>query len=77
VQLALALWGFLIESPPPDLLAFRRWAFSSVSHDYVAQRALVDALPDSSLRLTPAEAQDKLAAGENLVAILGPPAFTD
>jgi hypothetical protein len=29
----------------------------SVSHDYVAQRNLVDAVPEGSLRLTPAEAQ--------------------
>jgi hypothetical protein len=36
----------------------------------------MDALPESSLRLTPAEAQAKLAAGENLVAIVGPPTFT-
>ena len=76
VQLALALWGFLVDSPPADLLAARRRAFSSVSHDYVAQRALVDAIPDSSLRLTPAEAQSKLAAGENLVSIPEPPAVT-
>ena len=76
VQLALALWGFLVDSPPDDLLATRRRAFSSISHDYVAQRALVDALPESSLRLTPAEAQAKLAAGENMVVIPGPPAVT-
>ena len=76
VQLALALWGFLVDNPPADLLAARRRAFSAVSHDYVAQRALMDALPESSLRLTPAEAQAKLAAGENLVAIVGPPTFT-
>ena len=76
VQLALALWGFLVESPPEDLLATRRREFSSVSHDYVAQRSLVDAVPESSLRLTPAEAQAKLVAGENLVAIPGPPAVT-
>src|ERR1700677_5217538 len=31
VQLAVALWGFLIDSPPHDLLILRRWAFSSVS----------------------------------------------
>jgi len=76
VQLALALWGFLVESPPDDLLAIRRRTFSSVSHDYVAQRALVDALPESSLRLTPAEAQAKLAAGENLVSTPGTAAVT-
>jgi hypothetical protein len=57
-------------------LATRRQAFSAVSHDYVAQRALVDALPESSLRLTPAAAQAKLAAGENLVSIPGAPAVT-
>jgi len=36
--------GFLVDAPP-DLVAARRQAFSSVSHDYVAQRALVDAIP--------------------------------
>jgi hypothetical protein len=76
VQLALALWGFLVDSPPDDLLAARRRAFSSVSHDYVAQRALVDGVPDSSLRLTPAEAQARVAAGENLVATPAVPAVT-
>jgi hypothetical protein len=76
VQLALALWGFLVDAPPEDLLAARRRAFSSVSHDYVAQRSLVDAVPESSLRLTPAKAQAKLAAGENLVSDPGKPAVT-
>jgi hypothetical protein len=62
VQVALALWGFLVDAPA-DLVAARRLAFSSVSHDYVAQRALVDATPDSSLRLTPAQAQATLSPG--------------
>jgi hypothetical protein len=56
VQVALALWGFLVDAPA-DLVATRRLAFSSVSHDYVAQRALVDATPEASLRLSPAQAQ--------------------
>jgi hypothetical protein len=55
LQLALALWGFLVDAPAP-LVNARRLAFSSVSHDYVTQRALVDAIPEASLRLTPAEA---------------------
>jgi hypothetical protein len=76
VQLALALWGFLVDSPPNDLLATRRRAFSAVSHDYVAQRALVDALPESSLWLTPEAAQAKLAAGENLISRAVAPAVT-
>ena len=60
VQVALALWGFLVDNPPEDLVAVRRRVFSAVSHDYVAQRSLVDAIPDESLRLTPAEAQARL-----------------
>jgi hypothetical protein len=55
VQFALALWGFLVA--PGDLVPARRAAFASVSHDYVTQRALVDAIPEPALRLSPAEAQ--------------------
>jgi hypothetical protein len=76
VQLALALWGFLVDDTPEDVLVTRRRAFSSVSHDYVAQRALVDAIPDASLRLTPADAQARRAAGEDLVSSPGTPAVT-
>ncbi len=54
VRLALDLWGFL-DDAPPDVRATRRAAFSSISHDYVAQRALVDAVPEESLRLRPDE----------------------
>jgi hypothetical protein len=75
VQLALALWGFLVDAPA-DLVALRRQVFASVSHDYVAQRALVDAVPEDSLRLTPAQAQVKLESGQGLasVGVAGPPA---
>jgi hypothetical protein len=76
VQLALALWGFLVDGVPDDLLATRRRAFASVSHDYVTQRALVDAIPEASLRRTPAEAQAELAAGVSHVSDPGPPAVT-
>ena len=41
VQFALNLWGFL-DDAPPELVASRRMMFSSISHDYVAQRQLVD-----------------------------------
>jgi hypothetical protein len=66
VQLALALWGFLVDAPA-DLVAARRKAFSSVSHDYVMQRTLVDAIPEDWLRLTQPEAQARLENGESLV----------
>jgi hypothetical protein len=61
VQFALTLWGFLVDAPA-DLQSGRRSAFSSVSHDYVAQRALVDAIPEATLRLKPADARGAAAA---------------
>ncbi len=54
VRLALNLWGFL-DDAPADVRATRRAAFSSISHDYVAQRALVDSVPEETLRLRPDE----------------------
>jgi hypothetical protein len=52
VRLALNLWGFL-DDVPADVQATRRALFSSISHDYVAQRALVDSVPEETLRLQP------------------------
>ncbi len=60
VQVALGLWGFLVSDASEGLVTARRRAFSSVAHDYVAQRRLVDAIPEASLRLTPAETQVRL-----------------
>ena len=58
VRFALNLWGFL-DQVPGELLAERRAAFSSIAHDYVAQRRLVDAVPEETLRLSPEEALAK------------------
>jgi hypothetical protein len=61
VQFALTLWGFLAVAPAA-LQAARRLAFASVAHDYVAQRSLVDGIPEATLRLKPADAQGAAAA---------------
>ena len=61
VRFALNLWGFL-DDVPAERVATRRAAFSSISHDYVAQRALVDSVPEETLRLSPEEARDGTAA---------------
>ena len=58
VRLALNLWGFL-DDAPAELRAARRAAFSSISHDYVAQRSLVDSIDEDALRLTPEDARFK------------------
>lgn len=58
VRFALNLWGFL-EEAPAGLKAARRAAFSSISHDYVAQRNLVDSVDEDVLRMTPEDAHLK------------------
>jgi hypothetical protein len=60
VRFALNLWGFLEETPADQRLA-RKAAFSGVSHDYVVQRALVDSVPEETLRLSPEEARGRSA----------------
>ncbi len=54
VRLALNLWDFLGDAPA-DVKEKRRALFSSISHDYVAQRALVDSVPEEMLRQSPDE----------------------
>jgi hypothetical protein len=61
VHFALNLWSFL-NAVPEQLRAARRRAFSSLSHDYVAQRSLVDAIPEETLRRKPADARGAVAA---------------
>jgi hypothetical protein len=53
------LWCFLDEDVPAELGQARRAAFSAVSHDYVAQRQLVDAVPDDVLALSPEDARGR------------------
>jgi hypothetical protein len=52
VRFALNLWGWL-DDVPDEQDAARRALFSGLSHDYVAQRAVVDSVPDEALHLSP------------------------
>ncbi len=55
VRLALTIWGFFDPSPPGDLVGLRRAVFEGVAdtlHHYEARRALVDSVPEASLRQT-------------------------
>jgi hypothetical protein len=59
LTLAFTIWGFLDDSPPAPLAELRRKAFEGVghtAHHYAEGRAIVDAVPESTLRMTPAEA---------------------
>jgi hypothetical protein len=71
---ALSVFGFLAKAPQ-DLVAARKELFASVSHDYVLQRALVDSVPEETLRLAPAEIEASVGTGD-WRRLLGPPAAT-
>jgi hypothetical protein len=64
LETALTLWGFLDSDPPEELVATRRMAFSGAAHDYVTQRALVDRVPETAVKLGAGEAAAMIASGE-------------
>lgn len=61
------LFGFLVEAPPDGLVAERKALFASVSHDYVAQRSLVDAVPDETLLLPAQQLSARLGEWRTLL----------
>ena len=66
LRLAYTVWGFLDASAPADLVAERRRRFEGVhhtAHHYPELRAVADAVPEATLRLTPAEAGERYRSG--------------
>jgi hypothetical protein len=61
LTVAFTIWGFLDPDPPAALVELRRPLFEGVAdrHHYTQRRALVDRVPEASLRGTPAD----IAAG--------------
>lgn len=58
LTVAFTVWGYLDEAPDPELVAVRRRMFEGVghaAHHYVELRAVVDAVPEATLRLAPAQ----------------------
>jgi hypothetical protein len=53
LRLAFTIWGFLDEVPPADLVDFRKSLFQAAAHDYETARAIVDRIPEATLRLSP------------------------
>ena len=60
LTIAFTMWGFLDESPPTELVELRKALFAEVRLPihYEQQRAVVDAVPESTLRLTPQAVTD-------------------
>jgi hypothetical protein len=68
LELAFTLWGFL--APPPEYLAeFRRPLFESARHHYWEQRQISDLVPESTIRMTPAQVRDRLTDWRSLLNV--------
>jgi len=66
LDLAYGLWGYL-DPAPAELVAFRKPLFAGASHHYWDQRAIVDLVPEATLRLTPAEARRRVGEWRSLL----------
>jgi hypothetical protein len=58
LTVAFTIWGLLDSDPPAELLALRAQLFEGVGntlHHYDEARALVDMVPEATLRMTPAQ----------------------
>lgn len=65
---AFNLFGFLAPAPR-DLIEFRRPLFQSAAHHYWDQRRIADLVPESTLRLTPAEVAARLSDWRSLLSL--------
>jgi hypothetical protein len=66
VDLAFAVFGFY-QGAPEDLIAFRRPLFEGAARDYLTRRAIVDRVPEATLRLTPDAVKAQLASWRTLI----------
>lgn len=64
LNLALTMWGYLSDSPPPDLVAVRKELFTGVGnvHHYAQGRELADMVPESTLRMTPQQVASRFVS---------------
>jgi hypothetical protein len=64
IELALALFGHLAREEgawaPSALVALGRKRFAGAAHDYWGRRALADAVPETTLRLSPKSLGERL-----------------
>lgn len=63
LELAFSLFGFLGGTIAEDLRRFRVKLFQSAGHHYEQQRAIADLVPESTLRMTPAQVKTALGSG--------------
>ncbi len=68
LELAFGLFGFL-DDAPPELVAWRRALLAGAGEQYWEQRAIVDLIPEETLRLTPAYVRSHLSEWRSLVGV--------
>jgi hypothetical protein len=61
MEWAYTLWGFFAEAPE-GLVTYRASIFAGASHDYSRQRAVADSVPETALRLSPAQVASQLGS---------------
>jgi hypothetical protein len=66
MELAYTVWGFL-GGAPDDLIVFRASLFRGCGHSYWSQRDIADRVNEDALRLTPAQARDRLSDWRALI----------
>jgi hypothetical protein len=71
ITLALELFGFLDDAAPEELVAWRKPVFEELAnpHHYFEVRRLVAQVPESTLRMTPAEVKVRRADWRTLLAL--------
>ena len=67
MELAYGLWGFL-PGAPPGLVAYRVPLFKGAAHDYWGQRVIVDRVPESTLRMSPADVAAGMGGWRSLLS---------
>ncbi|MDQ4098264.1 MAG: hypothetical protein M3144_10400 [Actinomycetota bacterium] len=68
LELAFGAFGYLDEAPA-DLVEWRRSRFLGAAHDYWIQRAVADGMPETTLRMTPADIRSRLGEWRTLLAV--------
>ena len=61
LTVGFTIWGFLGEAPP-ELVALRTPLFQAAAHHYADRRAIVDMVPEATLRLPHAEVTRRFPA---------------
>ena len=67
LEVAFTVWGYL-GGAPTVVMQKRHELFAEAAHHYWKRRAIADAVPESTLRMTPAMVKTAMTSGTQLLA---------